>query len=782
MRSSAATLLLVLLGPTASAPAADWSFWRGPEQNGVSRERDLPDHIGGTGRTFVLKPGARAANVLWRAPYGGITTPIVQGGRVYLINRVGEGPRVQERVMAFDAQSGKVLWQHRFNVFHTDIVEDRVGFTNVVGDPETGNVYAHATGGQFFAFDRDGKVLWKHSLTEEFGRVSGYGGRITSPLVDGDLVIVCIVNASWGEQTIGCTRYVAFDKRAGHIVWWASDNYRVRDTHSCTPVVAVIGGQRLLISGGGDGGVHAFKVRTGEKVWSYIMCKGAVNCSPVVQGNRVYIGHGEENENGTQGQVYCFDGSSVARGQPKVLWKRDGYKVKFASPLLHEGRLYVCDEVGKMYCLDADSGKQLWDFAYGRNTKGSPVWADGKIYITAVDKTFHILKPGDTECEELQKITFRAPAGSVAPVELNGSPAVAGGRLYNKTTTEQVCIGKKGWKPGGIASSPPQPAEVPPPKGAKPAHLQIVPADVTLTPGQSVSLKVRAFDSKGRPLGAVKGKWALVGMHPPVFPIGFPAPPKPASKPVPPPKLDGELSSTTGTGTKLTVAPKCNGQFGRVEVRFGDLVGYARVRVAPVLPYAMDFERVRVGAVPGGWVNTMGKFAVVQMKDGSKVLRKRNDNPSPLVARANAYIGLPGLHDYDIEADVLGVKVRGDLPDAGIGANRYTLLLQGNDQTLRLVSWDAQRRIDKTIKFPWKSGVWYRMKLTVKVEGDKALCRGKVWPRGQSEPGECTVEVEDPAPNRHGSPLLYGYAAGAIDAKRPGSEIYYDNVSITPTK
>jgi outer membrane protein assembly factor BamB len=782
MRSSAPPLLLVLLSVTASASAADWSFWRGPEQNGVSRERDLPDHIGERDKNVVvLRPKATPTNVVWRAPYGGITTPIVQGGRVYVINRVGEGPKLQERVMAFDAGSGKVLWQKRFNVFHTDIVEDRVGFTNLVGDPETGNVYAHATGGQFFCYDKDGKVLWKHSLTEEYGRVSGYGGRITSPIVDGDLVIIGIVNASWGEQTIGTTRLVAFDKRKGDVVWWGSDNYRVRDTHSCTPVVAVIGGQRLLISGGGDGGVHAFKVRTGEKVWSYIMCNGAVNCSPVVQGNRVYIGHGEENENGTQGQVYCFDGAAVSGGKPRVIWKVDGIKVKFASPLLHEDRLYVCDEVGKMYCLEANSGKLLWDFAYGRNTKGSPVWADGKIYITAVDKTFHILQPSDSECKELQKVVFRAPPGSVAPVELNGSPAVAKGRIYFMTTTELVCIGKKGWKPGAIATSVPLPAEAPVPKGAKPTHLQIVPADVTLTPGQSVSLKVRAFDGKGRPLGEVKGTWALAGMHPPVFPIGLPAP-KPAKKPTPPPKLAGTLSSKTGPSTRLTVSKKRNGQFGRVEVRFGDLVGYARVRVAPVLPYAMDFEKVPVGAVPGGWVNTMGKFAVVQLKDGTRALRKRNDNPSPLVARANAYIGLPSMSDYLIEADVMGVKVRHDMPDAGVGANRYTLFLNGNDQTLRLVSWDAQRRIDRTIKFPWKSGVWYRMKLIVKVEGDKAVCRGKVWPRGQAEPEKWTIEVEDPSPNRHGSPLLYGFAAGAEDAKKPGAEIYYDNVSITANK
>src|SRR5262245_2383213 len=225
--------------------ARNWSFWRGPELNGVSRERDLPS-------TFSPDPKAKDSNVLWRAPYGGITTPIVQDGRVYLINKVGEGEKLQERVMAFDADSGKKLWEYSFNVFHTDIVEDRLGWTSLVGDPETGNVYAHGTQGFLFCFSKDGKVLWQHSLTEEFGRVSGYGGRIASPVVDEGLVIVGMINASWGEQTIGGTRFVAFDKKNGQVVWWGSGGYRVADTYYSNPIVAVVGGQRLLLSGGGD--------------------------------------------------------------------------------------------------------------------------------------------------------------------------------------------------------------------------------------------------------------------------------------------------------------------------------------------------------------------------------------------------------------------------------------------------------------------------------------------------------------------------------------------------
>ncbi len=117
----------------------------------------------------------------------------MQNGALYFINGVGDGGNLQERVVCLDADTGKLKWEHKFNVFHTDIVEDRLGWTTMVGDPETGNVYAHGVQGLFFCFDKDGKILWEHSLTEEYGRVSGYGGRTLGPIIDGDLVIVGIL-------------------------------------------------------------------------------------------------------------------------------------------------------------------------------------------------------------------------------------------------------------------------------------------------------------------------------------------------------------------------------------------------------------------------------------------------------------------------------------------------------------------------------------------------------------------------------------------------------------
>src|SRR6266478_2745598 len=750
--------------------AGDWTHWRGPEQTGVSQQKDLPDR-------WSPNPQAENNDLVWKQPYGGRSTPIIMNGRVFFINSAGEGLTGQERVMCFDAETGKVIWEYKFNVWLADIDILRVGWTNLAGDPETGNIYAAGTQGLLICFSRDGKVIWQHSLTEEYGRITGYGGRISSPTVDGDLVVYGMLNANWGDHAAPGNRFIAFDKRTGTPVWWSAPCERPKDTYASCPVVAIINGERLLITGAGDGGIYALKIRTGEKVWSYMISAGGLSSSPVVEGSRVYICHGAENlDSNILGKVVCLDASQIKDGKPALVWERPGIKVRYSSPAIHDGKLYVCDENARLHCLDAATGKPLWrtPFKYGRNAKGAPVWADGKIYVAEVNSHFHILKPGDKRCEELHDQFFPSPDRN-SDVAINGNAAVANGRVYFSTSFEFFCIGKKNpSKSSDPIPSPPK--EEPASPNAKPAHLQVVPADVLLEPGETAQFKVRAFDDKGKFLKEVQAQWSL------------PAPPPPptASKPAPgakgpaagPPPLKGEISAEG----LLKVDSALPGQFGFVEAKADGLAARARVRVISHLPIHQDFEKVPEGRTPGGWVNCQGKF-VVESKDGSKVLHKLANNASPLFARAYTYLGKPTWHDYTIQADVMGMKKGGDLSDVGVVANRYSLILDGNKQRLRIVSWEStpHPRVEQVMPWPWKEGEWYTLKLTVDAKGDKAHIRGKAWARGQTEPKEWTIEFEDPLPNREGSPALYSYSLGIIE-KQTGSDLYYDNVSVTANK
>jgi outer membrane protein assembly factor BamB len=758
-------ICVYLCSSVANSPAADWLHWRGPTENGVSLDTNLPDR-------FAINPTAPNNNLVWKAPVGCRSTALIMHGRCFIINDDGEGIHEGERVMAFDADTGKVLWEHHFNVFHTDVVASRVGWTNLAADPQTNRVYAHGTQGFLMCLDgASGKVLWQRSLTEEFGRITGYGGRIVSPTFDGDLVIIGLINSSWGDQARPTNRFAAFDKNTGEVVWW-SEPVTGAATYYSNPIVKDINGQRLLITGAANGELIALQVRTGVRAWGFPVGAKAINAAPVSEGNLVYICHGEENIDVAElGRVVCVDAGTITNGRPKLVWEEYGVKAGLASPALHDGKLYVPDDGGVLHCFDAKTGKKLWRYRYGRVARGAPLWADGKIYIAEVNSRFHILKPEERRCRELTE-----PAGIFFPskqglIEINSTPAAANGKVYFGTRNEFYCIGKKDWKPARAAAAgalaekarPEIAAVAVAVEGAgagAPAHLQIVPADVELAPGGSTSFKVRLFDKDGNFVKESPAEWSL------------PLPPKTPTG-AQPPALKGEVQNG-----RLTVAKDLPGQQGYVEAKAGGLTGRARVRVVPQLPYKIDFERVPVGATPGGWVNTQGKFAVVDL-NGNKVLKKLASDSRPTSAKANAYIGMPDLTHYTMQADLMGTHANNNLPDMGIVNQRYTLQLSGNKQEVRLLSWDALPRIDKTLPFTWKPGAWYRLKVVVEHKPNAAVVRGKVWPRDQAEPAAWTVEVEDPRPNREGSPALYGYATGIL-GDQPGAEAYYDNVVITP--
>ncbi|MGH9904888.1 MAG: PQQ-binding-like beta-propeller repeat protein, partial [Pyrinomonadaceae bacterium] len=258
--------LFFLFALVIPAAANDWAEWRGPARDGVSKEKNLP-----------VAWSLEGENLAWKAPYGGRSTPIVMGDRVFIQNAVGKGEMLQERVLALDANTGKLVWEHRFNIYLSDVPPHRVGWASPVGDPATGNVYAFGVGGTLLGLTRDGKVLWERSLGEDFGLLTTHGGRTVSPIVDGDVVIVSGVTFMWGQHGRGAHRFMAFDKKTGETMWVSAPGGRPYDTTYAPPIIANVNGLRLLIQGASDGVVHAIKAQTGEPVWKYEISKRGLN-------------------------------------------------------------------------------------------------------------------------------------------------------------------------------------------------------------------------------------------------------------------------------------------------------------------------------------------------------------------------------------------------------------------------------------------------------------------------------------------------------------------------
>jgi outer membrane protein assembly factor BamB len=725
-----APILLLLAGPLA---AGEWPGWRGPGQNAVSTE---------TGLISSWSPAGE--NVAWRADLVGRSTPAVFDGRVCANGRVGQGLHKQEIVACFDAGTGNKLWEQRLDVYLSTVPYNRVGWASVVGDPETGNLYAHGVGGLLVAFDRAGKVVWSRELTEEFGFYSGFGGRTHTPMIDEDRLVLSFVNTGWGEQGPPRNRTFAFDKRTGDLLWVSTPGGQPYDLNtSTTPVAAMINGQRLLIEGNADGWVYAIRARTGEKVWGFQLTKGGINITVAVDGDTVYASHSEENVDtpGVMGRLVAIDATGTGDvTKTHERWRAEELGAGFSSPLVHAGTVYVVDNSANLFALDAKTGRQLWKHKLGTVGKGSPAWADGKIYVTELNGRFYILKPGaeGVETLDMDEITVadatEGPAGRYA--ELYGSPAFAYGRVYLSTEAGLFALGDKS-KPFKVTKG--EPVALAEPAGAKaaqPALLQVVPAEVLIQPGQTARFQVKAFDAQGRAVTAPQGEWSLQG-------------------------LAGKLEN--GAFTADAGKP----QAGKVAVKAGALEGAARVRVIPPLPWSYDFEAVEVGKTPPWWVAAGNKFPVKEM-DGGKVLSKP---PVPVgLDRSDVFLGPDELSGYTIQADLRGAVKGRKRPDLGLINSGYHLDLMGNHQKVQLRGWASELRLEKSVPFPWEPDVWYTMKFRVDQQGDKALLRGKVWRRGEPEPQEWTISAEDPQPVRQGSPGIYGYSA---------AEIYYDNLQVT---
>lgn len=718
--------------PSRRVALGDWPEARGPQRDGSSNEKGL-----------IEKWALNGENFLWRAPYGGRSAPIVMGNRVYVQNPTGKDATLQERVVALDADTGKLVWEYKFNVFQSDVPPHRVGWASPAADPETGNLYIMGVGATVIALNKDGKLLWDRSVGEEFSAFTTHGGRTTSPLVDGDLVIVSAAISSWGAGSPRQHRFVALDKRNGDIVWLASPGGRPYDTNYAAPMIAAINGTRLLISGSGDGGVYAIKPQTGEKVWGTVIAKRAINTGVAVSGNTVIISHGDENLDVTElGMIAAIDGSQT--GDIKTTkWVQKGEQFGFSSPVIDGNRVYQIENASRLKAYDLENGTPLWTQVLGTGQKAPLVFADGKLYVGAENGRFFIVRPSQDQAEilssvELPKSTAdNAGQSAGVPEAIFAGAAVSRGRIFFVSTDAVYAIGSKAAKPqtGFAVNEPAQPGE-----GA-PAWVQVSPTELVLKPGQPVKLTVRLYDAKGRFLkNEPAATWTLTGLKGAVT-------------------ADGTFTPDAGT-------PE---QAGTIKATVGAIAGEARARVARVPPWTETFEGFADGAVPPGWISvTTGRMAVGAL-DGQKVLVKAPDET--IFKRFRAFVGPVEMSNYTVEADVRGTTRRRQMANMGVTAQRYSLVIYGNTQEIKIEPWEPETHRSAVKPFEWKADTWYHLKLRVEnMPNGSVRARGKAWPTGQPEPEAWTIEKIDPIGNRKGAPGFF------VDSEFGA---YVDNLKVT---
>jgi outer membrane protein assembly factor BamB len=746
----------------SAAPTRGWLSWRGPQQSGLSLERNLPDKID-------------AHDALWVADFPGQSCPVIANGKLYIMGYLGDGPDLQEGVACFDAETGKKLWQRLYNDFLSDTVYQRYATSSATVDPETGDVFIQGTQGMFAGFDADGKLIWQHSLMEEFGRLTFPNSRTASPVIEGDLVITRGITANWGAQGPAADRFYAFEKKSGGLVWASSPGDRPKDNSYSHPYLGWLGEKRVFYSATGDGGVVCVNARTGDPLWRVNLFKAGINATVLVhKNNKVIAVYGTPYEPGqmvalklpTNSTATALSGPTILERANLQLWA-DDLSTSSSSPILAGDTVYLVTEKGDLCAINAESGKIDWKMKLGIEERNAcPLFADGKLYVPMLDDpeskaqgsseagttgAFYIVQPG----EQPRILSHAALEGRCF-----GTPAAYNGKVYVQTTRHVYCFGKHGDNPG-LAAEPPAEKQ----DHAGPAvALQIYPSEVLLRPGQSVSFHARTIDANGFAVEDVKDmnalKWASF------------VPPTAKVKSVMKAKFEGD--------SKLVAEDETKPSAGAFEAQMGNLKGYIRGRVLPYLPLHQDFESMQLtdtNAVDGQpfaypplpWIGARFKFDVRE-KDGNKLMAKTVENR--FFQRATVFIGAPDAKNYTMEADVMSEGNRRKMSEVGIIVQRYAVVLKGNEQSMEINSNLERLRVNK--EFEWKPNVWYHLKARADAGSDGGtVVRAKAWKKADPEPEGWTLEVPHKTGHQNGSPGLFGFSPQDM-------RVFIDNIVVTP--
>lgn len=409
-----------------SARAEDWPQWRGSNRDAVVNEGGLRETL----------PSGNLPR-LWTVPVGsGYSGPTVADGRVYLTDRGPEDATAEvERVLCFDAKTGKELWNHSYDAPYT--ISYRAGPRASV-TVHDGRAYSVGAMGHFKCFDAiSGDIRWQRDLVADDQVRMPVWGITASPLVYDDLVIQ--VAAGAGEACV-----VAFDLETGEQRWQAIDER----AGYAAPILIRQGDQDVVVCWTGES-VSGLDPRTGKVFWRVPMEPRNMPigvATPVVQGDRLFVSS-------------FYDGSlliqfDLDKPTAKQLWRRVGVDEKntdalhcmISTPILKGDHIYGVDSYGELRCLDVKTGDRVWEdtTAVPRNR-----WA-----------TIHTMRHGDQEImfNEQGELIFAtvSPDGyhehsrckliATTTKQLSrrdgvtwAHPAIANGHIFARSDNELVC-------------------------------------------------------------------------------------------------------------------------------------------------------------------------------------------------------------------------------------------------------------------------------------------------------------------------------------------------------
>lgn len=377
---------------------------------------------------------------------GILSSPAVGGDRVYLVTSRAEVLCLDARGLTngndgpFTNEAGYVV---------QDIVLDRGKPTERPAPPTEPGA-------------RDADILWRYDLMDELG-VFPHNAANTAPLLLGGLVYIATGNGQdWTHANVPfpfAPSLIALDKLTGTLAGEDDAGIGPRIFHGqwSSPSAGTVNGRQLIFFGGGDGWCYAFEaepVKSGDRallktVWKFDANPpehktrdgkpikygdpegpSEINATPVFYKNRVHVAVGQDPEQGDGvGNLSCLDATETGDlTRAGKVWAYDGIGRSLSTVAIDPGTglLFTADFTGILRCLDAETGQVFWTQDLKAHVWGSPLVADGKVYVGDEDGDFTVLA-ATKEKKLISETNLGGP--------IYGAPLAANGVLFIQTSS-----------------------------------------------------------------------------------------------------------------------------------------------------------------------------------------------------------------------------------------------------------------------------------------------------------------------------------------------------------
>ncbi|MBI3679554.1 MAG: PQQ-binding-like beta-propeller repeat protein [Acidobacteria bacterium] len=398
--------------------AENWPQWRGPNLDGTSGETNLP------------VKWTRTDNVSWRLEMPSRTgsTPILWGEHILL--NVADGDKLE--LWCLNRDKGNILWKRPIAGGNYKINKQNMSSPSPVTDGK--NVWVMTGTGILKQFDFEGAELWSRDIQKDYGRFGLNWGYGSSPLLYEESLYVQVLH---GMKTDDPSYVLRLDRRTGKTLARVERPTEAQsespDAYT-TPTIAKTGGKAEIIFSGGDL-VTGHDPLTLEELWRANVLNptrytaNRIIASPLFRDGIVYAC------SRVKPFVALKPGGRGDVSESHKLWTyQNGPDVP--TPVSSGGLLYIVNDRGILYCLDAKTGAEVWGPQRIQPAiySSSPVLADGKIYISNEEGTTTVIKAG-REFELLGENKLEEYTLS--------SPAVSEGQIFLRTEKALYCVGQR---------------------------------------------------------------------------------------------------------------------------------------------------------------------------------------------------------------------------------------------------------------------------------------------------------------------------------------------------